>query len=302
MFELPSELDSNVYVSESLLGDRCAQRVQDLLVRAAPKWTRGLHNWEYRQPKRPVDAGTPGALLREIIEEGCRRGPHYHELVRRYGPGKYERRTGAVELRGATRGLTVVVFADEYQLKGTNECIKWANSVDLCIERERVEGIPAARWNRMVLEKYCQSLPVPYARGNWSREFEAKNISREGGGYAAIGIDIARYLPGLYWLNFFGRMYCDLMGRNRLLSAPAYAAREVRDGVLLCLHEDPRAWNTAEYQATEARVLDHLGREYFFSRDNPERPTLAPDLMPWMPATMREEYARRRAELKALWG
>jgi hypothetical protein len=37
-----------------------------------------------------------------------------------------------------------------------------------------------------------------------TEEYHAKNMSTEGGGVRAIGIDIGKYLPGLYWLNFFG--------------------------------------------------------------------------------------------------
>ena len=75
----------------------------------------------------------------------------------------------------------------------------------------------------------------------------------------------------------------NLMGRDRLLSAPAYEVREVDEGVLLALSEDPRIWSSAEYKAIEHRVVDHLGKEYFFSRDEPERKTIAPDFNPTLP-------------------
>ena len=99
----------------------------------------------------------------------------------------------------------------------------------------------------------------------------------------AIGIDVSRHLPGLYWLNFFGQPYRDLLGRERLLAAPGCRTAEIDDGVLLELHEEPRAWHTDEYRQVQERVLDHLGRQHFFDRRHPDRETVAPDFSPWMP-------------------
>lgn len=39
---------------------------------------------------------------------------------------------------------------------------------------------------------------------------------------------------------------------------------------------DPLAWETPECREAERRVLDHLGPQYFFSRDAPDRQTVAP--------------------------
>jgi hypothetical protein len=84
-------------------------------------------------------------------------------------------------------------------------------------------------------------------------------------------------LQGLYWLNFFGAPYVDLIGRERLLSAPAYEVKAVGDGVLLVLDSDADAWQSEEYQRREQHVIEHLGKQYFFSRHDPERKTVAPD-------------------------
>lgn len=109
-----------------------------------------------------------------------------------------------------------------------------------------------------------------------TKEWNAKNMELERGA-RAIGGDISRYLPGLYWLNFFGEPYRKLIGKERLLSAPAHEIVEVDAGVLVCLAERPESWDSPEYKAVENRVLDHLGREYFFDRNDTERKTVAPD-------------------------
>jgi hypothetical protein len=101
----------------------------------------------------------------------------------------------------------------------------------------------------------------------------------------AIGIDVSNALPGLYWLNFFGRPYRDLIGRERLLGAPAYATAELDDGILLCVDADARDWDTPVHGEIERRILEHLGPQYFFSRRHPRRKGVAPDFgIPAAPA------------------
>jgi hypothetical protein len=40
-------------------------------------------------------------------------------------------------------------------------------------------------------------------------------------------------LPVIYWANFFGPVYVDQIGREKILSAPAWAIEELPDGGLL---------------------------------------------------------------------
>lgn len=122
----------------------------------------------------------------------------------------------------------------------------------------------------------CQELSPYHGHAEMIEEFDHKNISHEGGGTMAVGVDVSRHLPGLYWLNFFGQAYRDLIGREKLLSAPAYEVREVDDGVMLALHSDPRAWTTDEFGSRERAILEHLGPEYFFNKDDLSKPTIAP--------------------------
>jgi hypothetical protein len=93
----------------------------------------------------------------------------------------------------------------------------------------------------------------------------------------AIGVFLEDSLPGLYWLNYFGPPYTKLFGKERLLSAPGFEVGEADGGVLVALDEVPMTWTGGEYRAREAAVIDHLGREFFFSKDTPERKTVAPE-------------------------
>ncbi|NJK52743.1 MAG: hypothetical protein HC936_07795 [Leptolyngbyaceae cyanobacterium SU_3_3] len=84
-------------------------------------------------------------------------------------------------------------------------------------------------------------------------------------------------IPGLYWLNYFGAPYINLMQRERLISAPAYEVFENDGGVLVALDETPLNWQDESYKARERQVIEHLGSQYFFNRNEPERKTIAPD-------------------------
>jgi len=188
-----------------------------------------------------------------------------------------ERIRGWAELRGCDDSLILVFSIDEEVFWPAGDAWIWANDVSFQICRSRVEGIDSVVWSNTMLEALCSDLSPPYAYGRMSAEFDTKNISHGGGGAEAVGVNVSKALPGLYWLNFFGRPYRDLIGRECLLSAPAHEVRELDDGVLLALHENPRAWDTPGYRAREKQVREHLGPQYFFSKDDPNRKTVAPD-------------------------
>jgi hypothetical protein len=144
-------------------------------------------------------------------------------------------------------------------------------------ELDRVGQQPTCAWARQFFAAVVEALPADYANSHANQEFEAKNMVLDRNGAEAIGIGLVDYLPGLYWLNYLGPPYVDLIGLDRLLSAPAYEVKEIAGGVLLALAADAAEWQSAEYQAREASVIEHIGRKYFFSRWDPGRKTVAPD-------------------------
>jgi hypothetical protein len=145
------------------------------------------------------------------------------------------------------------------------------------VRKAKVDGVDSIAWCHELFRALCEHLSPWHGIAQMLDEFYAKNISHEGGGTRAVGRDISRYLPGLYWLNFFGRPYRDFIGRERLLTAPAHEVKELDSGVLLSIHKDAKAWNTLAYQAKEEQILQHIGHEYFFSKSDPNRTTTAPD-------------------------
>ena len=99
-------------------------------------------------------------------------------------------------------------------------------------------------------------------------------------GRSAIGIDIAKYLPGLYWLNFFGAPYGNLIGEKRLASTAAYHVASCGSGYLLQLGPDPEDWNSRAYRDCEESVRRYLGEVYFFNRDREQGNSVSPFDLP----------------------
>lgn len=253
--------------------------VQRVLREHAPEWSKQARMWRSRNDQKPVDLARPGALEQLIREDEARlaASPIRKVLDAEMGPRRYPRFLGSAELRGQGDALTVVVSVDEYALAPLGKEWIFGNEVSLQVRRSKVEGVDAVAWSAEMFQALCGALPSLYGDIHSSDEYDAKNMSHEGGGLEAVGVDASKHLPGLYWLNFFGKPYCDLIGRDRLLSAPAAETREVNEGVLLRLFDDPRKWASPEYKAVERRVLDHIGPQYFFSKDQLNRKTTAPD-------------------------
>jgi hypothetical protein len=272
-------LDVVVRPSRFLLADGQLDEVQRVLCEHAPIWSAKARVWRSRSDQKPVDLATPGALEKRIRQDKARRdfSPMRKALDAHLGRPAHPRFLGSAELRGEGDALTAVVSVDEYVLAPLGRKWIFGNRVTLQIRRSKVETFDAIDWSAKVFRALCSTLSPLYGDVHASDEWDAKNMSHEGGGLEAMGGDASRHLPGLYWLNFFGKPYCDLMGRERLLSAPVAEVLEMGDGILLRLADDPRKWSSLEYKAAERRVLEHIGSQYFFLKDQPNRKTIAPD-------------------------
>ncbi len=170
--------------------------------------------------------------------------------------------------------MTVVVSIDERVVSRIGRATSLGNEVALQIRRAKVDGRRGDVWLREALEAFCDHLSPAWGAGYHAAEYDAKVMS-DGPGVRAVGRDFGRYLPGLFWLNFFGRPYVDLLGQKRLLSTPANRVARLDDGVLVQLSDDPRSWNDPDYAEAERRALAHLGRDYFFSKQHPDRAGIA---------------------------
>jgi hypothetical protein len=87
-------------------------------------------------------------------------------------------------------------------------------------------------------------------------------------------------LLDVFWLNYFGRPYVDLFGREQLLAAPALWVRDLGEGVTLAIAESP--WESAT-PASLRRAQDikrFLGQDAFLDPKAPGRARRRPPLPP----------------------
>jgi hypothetical protein len=279
--DLASGLDLELCLTEFLGRGEALDVIEQLLRARAPQWSSHLSVW-------PTDVDgilveSEGSFRKAVLTGAIERGPLYRQLVESFGPGD-ERVFGTVEVRGADPSLTVVVDLDERILIRGGQ--NFGNSIDFEVRSSPVDGAPAAAWMEETCRKACLTLPVAWARAGTPGEYWAKAMSTTPR-IQAIGRDFSRYLPGLFWLNFFGKQYCDLIGEEKLLQCPASSAERLGDGILVVLYEDPYAWQTNEYQEKERETIDDIGTLYFFSKDHPDRITVAPSWSSFPPRSGR---------------
>ena len=271
----PTWIDAEIVLDYSLTTGSGLDGLQEVLLAAAPLWCSGLRVWRSRRDQRAIDAQQPGALTKAVLAAATERGPTYRALVERYGRPPFERCSGSAELRGAEPGLTVVVSIDEWITSPLGSTKALGNRIALQVRRPKVEGNIGHAWLRETFETLCARLSPAWGHAGHPAEYWEKAMSVEPR-IEAVGRDFGRFLPGLFWLNFFGRRYRRLIGDDRLRSTPAERVAVIGEGTLIALGSDPRAWNTPDYACAEKQVRDHLGPQLFFSKTEPDRQTVAP--------------------------
>jgi len=252
----------NFYVARPMFDEAQLVGLQSVIHELLPKWSTALRVAEDEDSRDGLAVGRQGRL---------------YEAVHQFAPLKWG--LGSATLIGAYNGVSFFLNHCDGSLPPELNCM----SIEV-FGRSDVEGEPGSTWARRCFESVVSRLPVRYARARTRDEFAAKNMIEDERSAEAIGVDITDAIPGLYWLNYFGAPYFDLIGRERLLSAPAHEVQPVGDGVLIGLDASPEAWQSPSYQAREQAVIAHLGERYFFSRHDPDRKTVAPDF---------ESYRRR---------
>lgn len=245
---------------------------------------------EYERDRTAVDVDlrNPSAVHRVVVQKGCARGPTYEALASEAlasgSRPRRPRRFGDVMLRGPIRRTWLSVRFDEYvPARPMGASWLFSNSISLSTDATRISSTQAHDWLRQLLHRLASDPDVLWG-GAWDvDEFRASNLHDENGGMWALGRDMRRSLPGLFWLNAFGPRYVDLIGLDTLSTAPATQTR-VGSTVVVELYPSPGDWTTASGRDAHDRVLGHLGRRFFYDRADPDRATSAPDFgLPELP-------------------
>jgi hypothetical protein len=243
------------FVSRPILDEPQVDAMQAVINELLPAWSTELRVAKYEDSREACAVGRYRRL---------------YDGVRKVAPPK--RGIGEAVFTGSYPGLSFYFLHCDTTLPPT------INSLSIEVyELTTVEGRPLATWAREFCEALAANLPMRYGNAHLNEEYRAKNMVDDETGVYAIGADILDAIPGLYWLNFFGAPYVEMISRDRLLSAPAHETKAVHDGVLVTLDESPDVWDTPPYERRAQKVIEHLGQQYLFSRLDPERKTIAPD-------------------------
>src|SRR5919109_2843616 len=108
-----ASIELQLRLSKSLLSGIQLQQFQDLIIQLAPQWTSRLHLWRFNESPLWIDAAREGALQETALTKGIETRGLYGQLAE-IAPPTYARRTGSMELRGAYRGLTIVIGLDDW--------------------------------------------------------------------------------------------------------------------------------------------------------------------------------------------
>jgi hypothetical protein len=186
-------------------------------------------------------------------------------------PVRQEIGVRSVVLKGAYNSIVFYLVSCTETLPPELNCI----TIDVC-GAAWGEDRSLLGWAPDFFEEILKAISVRYATVHLSEEWDSKNLINDEQGTRAVGVKLDVSLPGLYWLNYFGRPYLDLIGEDRLLSAPALSARTLGNGVLVALDKSPVNWQTRAYREREEATIIHIGSDYFFLRDKAYRP-ISPD-------------------------
>src|SRR2546422_10763667 len=207
------------------------------LTRKAPAWSAGLHIRKSPKDRVKVDVRDPAAISKAVLQTAGERGPTYHALVSRYGKGD-ERLFGSVELRGSTPDLVIVVGVDEKPLSRLAGRLLMGNHITVQVRKSKVEGLDAAAWLGELFVELCRNTSPVWGSVRDDKEYWTK-VMTESPVVSAIGRDFGKYLPGLFWMNFLGKPYVNLIEKSRLASTPSLTVQEIDEGLCLKLYEDP---------------------------------------------------------------
>lgn len=88
-------------------------------------------------------------------------------------------------------------------------------------------------------------------------------------GMARGGIYLEEGLPGLYWINYFGKKYQDHFGISKLKSCPAVLVDDLgTDKLMVRLYDSPSDFDSSDIQQSAVR---HLGEKSFFDNEDIDR-------------------------------
>lgn len=262
-------------IAERSVGDDLAA----LLTRSFPMWATETYTTYGRGKGPQIDLWQPRSVLDAMEQQQRSRAAPRAKLAQQRGLSPLsDRLAESLEIRSPEGSMIVIVHGDQLAVRRQGDAWIWPNGVSLQLLRARIGGVPAAAVAKKFLESCIEWPALAIGEAYMSEEYDAYNMDFSTGA-RAIGIDISRWIRGLYWANAFGAPYIELVGSDRFLSRPpGVEVRRGSTGVLVQLAEKPTDWTTEEYQRTRRSMIDLIGKQYFFDRDDQLRVTQGIDV------------------------
>ncbi len=277
-------LNCRMCSAQNLFRQERLAELQGILTRVAPEWSQEIsvvEDEEEMENGYRIEMSDPASLFAILTKEAAKTDPYRqraHEnrakLARADGkqipPYDPEELSDSRVITDVKQDLMLFLKYDNKPNLLEQNCLGGH-----CYSR-KFEGIRSEVFLQSLFVELATRMPFDYGHAELGTEWADKHAVTDG---HYIGIDFQRYLPGLSWLNFFGPLYCDFIGRKRLLTAPGKWVKELAGGVLIALGDSPYEWDSLEYRERCAAVEAYLGQEYFFNITDPNRNTRAPGFL-----------------------
>jgi hypothetical protein len=282
MYEDRTYLSFDMLSSKSVYDPLIIGNIQTIFGRVAPQWCSELYvveDSEEMENGLRVEMSDPDSLY-TILQQEARKTDQFRQrawentakLVRESGktfpPYDPKRLSGNWVITDNRQDLMVFLSYDN------NPNLLEQNRLGAHCYSGVFEAIRSEVFFQSLFSQIVKEMPIDYGHAQNTAEWDSRNQNSKGN---CIGINWKQHLPGLYWLNYFGEVYCDFIGRKKLLSAPGKWIKELRNGVIVALGDSPNEWDSPEYRERYAAVEAHLGKEFFFDIRDPKRKTRAPE-------------------------
>jgi hypothetical protein len=276
------DLCFELHFAADLAASDVLDRLQTALATTVPGFREAVRVLGYERDRSAisVDVQTAGALRTAIVAKGTERGTTYKALAAG-SPPAHGRRFGHTMVRATPRAAYLSVDFDEYvpcQPMGD----KWlfSNSVGGTLGPQRVAGAAREDWVQTLVKGLGDDPRLLWGAAFVRSEFSSRNLHNDADGMWALGRDVRKSLPGVFWLNVFGSAYVDLIGAHRLRNAPAATTSVLGNNVLVAVYAKPEDWSADLAVSHQRQLVEYIGHRYFYDRRHPDRPTVAPDFGP----------------------
>ncbi len=158
---------------------------------------------------------------------------------------------------------------------------RWADRIAVMFNGSLWRGLREANARAIRMFKGLASIDDPlYGRGYHQSEFEAKDfkdrpLPNGQVGRESISLTPREGLVDLYWLNYFGRSYVELFGRENLSGLKCKQKERLGGGFLMAFSDNPFQWNDQHTLELETAAKLRLNREAFFDHLRDQRPNLS---------------------------